>query len=147
MNTDEEPIAKRRRMTKERKARWLARQSQESLDNIHAVDTAAYRIEAETPAQSQARREGNAEAYNIVRDRQSQGIRDKAIHFIEAHVETDNCGPMNIICQFCKSKNFSAECPYDGKFTSCCRKGKIKLEKPSDALVMICFILIFFLTY
>ncbi|GBO31721.1 hypothetical protein AVEN_163542-1 [Araneus ventricosus] len=28
MNTDEEPIAKRRRMTKERRARWLARQRQ-----------------------------------------------------------------------------------------------------------------------
>ncbi|GBN20107.1 hypothetical protein AVEN_30969-1 [Araneus ventricosus] len=41
---------------------------------------------------------------------------------------------MNIICQFCKSKNFAAERPSDGKFISCCRKGKIKLEKPSDAL-------------
>ncbi|GBM87652.1 hypothetical protein AVEN_97243-1 [Araneus ventricosus] len=61
MNTDEEPIAKRRRMTKERKARWLARESQESLqpgilsmDRIRAVDAAAYgrRIEAETPSQA-----------------------------------------------------------------------------------------------
>ncbi|GBM27573.1 hypothetical protein AVEN_97087-1 [Araneus ventricosus] len=41
---------------------------------------------------------------------------------------------MNIICQFRKSKNFAAELPSDSKFTSCCRKGKIKLEKPSDAL-------------
>ncbi|GBO34875.1 hypothetical protein AVEN_23956-1 [Araneus ventricosus] len=41
---------------------------------------------------------------------------------------------MNIICQFRKSKNFAAERSSDGKFTSCCRKGKIKLEKPSDAL-------------
>ncbi|GBN94981.1 hypothetical protein AVEN_9902-1 [Araneus ventricosus] len=99
MNTDEEHIAKRRRITKERKARWLARQSQESLDRIRAVDAAAYRrrIEAETPAQSQARRERNAEAHHIVRDRHSQRIRDKAIHFIEAQVETDNCGPKNII--------------------------------------------------
>ncbi|GBO34874.1 hypothetical protein AVEN_23955-1 [Araneus ventricosus] len=68
MNADEEPIAKRRRMTKERKARWLARQRQESLDRIRAVDAAAYkrRIEAETPAQSQARRERYAEAHHIV---------------------------------------------------------------------------------
>ncbi|GBM31624.1 hypothetical protein AVEN_213655-1 [Araneus ventricosus] len=67
MNTDEEPIAKRRRMTKERKARWLARQSQESLDIIRAVDAAAYRrrIEAGTPAQSQARRERYAEAHHL----------------------------------------------------------------------------------
>ncbi|GBN25994.1 hypothetical protein AVEN_80055-1 [Araneus ventricosus] len=41
---------------------------------------------------------------------------------------------MNIICQFRKSKNFAAERPSDGKFTSCSRKGKIKLQKPSDAL-------------
>ncbi|GBN26666.1 Putative protein in type-1 retrotransposable element R1DM [Araneus ventricosus] len=54
MNTDEESIARRRRMTKERKARWLARQSQESLDRIRAVDASAYRrrIEAETPSQA-----------------------------------------------------------------------------------------------
>ncbi|GBN67640.1 hypothetical protein AVEN_235971-1 [Araneus ventricosus] len=136
MNTDEEPIAIRQQMTKERKARWLARQSLESLDRIRAVDSAAYRrrIEAETPAQSQARRERYAEAYHLVRNRQSQRIHDEAIHFIEAHVETHNCGPMNIICQFCKSKNFAAERSSDGKFTSCCCKEKIKLEKPSDAL-------------
>ncbi|GBM07174.1 hypothetical protein AVEN_15421-1 [Araneus ventricosus] len=42
LNTDEEPIIERRRMAKERKARWLARQSQESLDRIRAVDAAAY---------------------------------------------------------------------------------------------------------
>ncbi|GBM41329.1 hypothetical protein AVEN_241487-1 [Araneus ventricosus] len=121
-------------MTKERKTRWLARQSQESLDRIHAIDAAAYRrrVEAETPPQSQARRERYAEAHHLVRDRQR--IRDEAIHFIEAQVETHNCGPMNIICQFRKSKNFAAERPSDGKFTSCFRKGKIKLEKPSDAL-------------
>ncbi|GBO14219.1 hypothetical protein AVEN_200592-1 [Araneus ventricosus] len=66
MNTDEEPIAKRRRMTKERKARWLARQSQESLDRIRAVDAAAYRrrLEAETPAQSEVRRERDAAAHS-----------------------------------------------------------------------------------
>ncbi|GBN12293.1 hypothetical protein AVEN_199463-1 [Araneus ventricosus] len=97
-------------------------------DRIRAVDAAAYRkrIEAETPAR--ARRERDAEAHRLVRDRQR--IRDGAIHFIEAQVEIHNCGTVNIICQFCKSKNFAAELPSDGKFTSCCRKGKIKLEKP-----------------
>ncbi|GBN88632.1 hypothetical protein AVEN_186603-1 [Araneus ventricosus] len=136
MITDEEPISKRRRMAREGKARWLARQIQESLDRIRAVDAAACRrrIEAETPAQSQARRKRYAEGHHLVRNRQSQRIRDEAIHFIEAQVETHNCGPMNIICQFRKSKNFAAERPSDGKFTSCCHKGKIKLEKPSDAL-------------
>ncbi|GBO34290.1 hypothetical protein AVEN_166295-1 [Araneus ventricosus] len=106
------------------------------IAGIRAVDAAAYRrrIEAETTAQSQARRERYAEAHHLVRNRQSQRIRDEAIHFIEAQVEKHNCGPMNIICQFRKSKNFAAERPSGGKFTSCFRKEKIKLEKPSDAL-------------
>ncbi|GBM76222.1 hypothetical protein AVEN_86431-1 [Araneus ventricosus] len=71
MNTDEESIAKRWRMTKERKARWLARQSQESLDRIRAVDAAAYRrhIEAETPAQ--ARRERDAAEHSCRIERQT----------------------------------------------------------------------------
>ncbi|GBN90439.1 hypothetical protein AVEN_203547-1 [Araneus ventricosus] len=49
MNTDEEAIAKRRRMTKERKARWLARQSQELLDRIRVVDAAAYKRPRPSP--------------------------------------------------------------------------------------------------
>ncbi|GBN97597.1 hypothetical protein AVEN_21530-1 [Araneus ventricosus] len=81
------------------------------IAGIPAVDAAAYRrrIEAETTAQSQARRERYAEAHHLVRNRQR--IRDEAIHFIEAQIETHNCGPMNIICQFRKSKNFAAERP------------------------------------
>ncbi|GBM17943.1 hypothetical protein AVEN_273035-1, partial [Araneus ventricosus] len=39
MNTDEEAIAKRRRMA-ERKADWPASRSQESLDRFDAVDAA-----------------------------------------------------------------------------------------------------------
>ncbi|GBN15655.1 hypothetical protein AVEN_167115-1 [Araneus ventricosus] len=73
------------------------------------------------PAQSQARRERDAKSHRLVRDRKSERIRDVAIHFIEAQVETINCGP---ICQFCKSTNFAAERPSDGKFNSCCKKGK-----------------------
>ncbi|GBN45835.1 hypothetical protein AVEN_2228-1 [Araneus ventricosus] len=76
MNTDEEPIAKRRKMAKKRKARWLARQNQESLDRIHAVDVAACgrRIEAETPAQSHARRERDAAAHSRRIERQTPDL-------------------------------------------------------------------------
>ena len=42
------------------------------------------------------------------------------------------CGAMDVICQFCSARNFSAERPLDDKFTSCCRKGKVKLEQPKD---------------
>ncbi|GBN07784.1 hypothetical protein AVEN_40681-1 [Araneus ventricosus] len=73
MNTDEGPIAKRRRMIKEKKARWLARQSQESLVRIHAADAAAYRrrIVAETLAQSQSCRERDAACHSRRIERQT----------------------------------------------------------------------------
>ncbi|GLV43588.1 uncharacterized protein CBL_20531 [Carabus blaptoides fortunei] len=34
--------------------------------------------------------------------------------------------------EFCASRNFVAERPADGKFTSCCRKGNVKLPEPID---------------
>ena len=43
-----------------------------------------------------------------------------------------SCGPMDVTCQFCGSKNFTAERPSDGKFTSCCRKGKFRLQQQRD---------------
>ncbi|GBN81526.1 hypothetical protein AVEN_214233-1 [Araneus ventricosus] len=82
MNTDKELIAKRRRMTKERKTRWLARHSQESLDRIRAVDAAADRrlIESQTPSQAQNRREIHAgkQRFHIERQTlaQSQSRRE-----------------------------------------------------------------------
>ncbi|GBM57010.1 hypothetical protein AVEN_146038-1 [Araneus ventricosus] len=67
MNTDENHIAKRWRMTKKRKARWLARQSQEFLYRIRAVHSAAYtrRNEAETPSQAQNCRKIHAEKQRL----------------------------------------------------------------------------------
>ena len=62
---------------------------------------------------------------------QSQAIQNEAISFSEGIIK-NYCGPMNVICCFCSSKNFHAERPSDGKFTSCCRKGKVKLEIPKD---------------
>ncbi|GBL84080.1 hypothetical protein AVEN_100927-1 [Araneus ventricosus] len=66
-------------MTKERKARWLARQSQESLDRIRAVDADAYRrrTEAETPAQSQARRERDAAAHIVAASKDKLPVKLK----------------------------------------------------------------------
>lgn len=43
-----------------------------------------------------------------------------------------NCGPLNQICEYCGSKNFAEERPADKKFTSCCRKGKVKISPPRD---------------
>jgi hypothetical protein len=36
---------------------------------------------------------------------------------------------MNEICSECQSKNFKEEKPSDGKFNSCCHKGKVSLSQ------------------
>ncbi|XP_063794712.1 LOW QUALITY PROTEIN: uncharacterized protein LOC134949961 [Pseudophryne corroboree] len=36
------------------------------------------------------------------------------------------------MCHFCGAHNFLSERPSDGKFTSCCQKGKVKLPKPKN---------------
>ena len=38
------------------------------------------------------------------------------------------CGDLNVLCEFCQSKNFTKERPSDGKFTICCQKGRVNLE-------------------
>jgi hypothetical protein len=37
-------------------------------------------------------------------------------------------GDMNIVCPECEAKHFAKELPSDGKFSSCCHKGKVKLN-------------------
>lgn len=73
-----------------------------------------------------------AERQRLERERQRQAAREDAINFVEVQVQQHNCGSMDVICQFCRSKNFIAVRSSDGKFISCCRKGKVKLPKPLD---------------
>ncbi|GBL94272.1 hypothetical protein AVEN_16796-1 [Araneus ventricosus] len=68
-----------------------------------------------------------------IHQQQSQGIINQSLYFCESQVETQYCGPMNVICEVCKSKNFLGERPSDNKFTICCRKGKFKLQKSVDS--------------
>src|SRR5277367_4774537 len=91
------------------------------------------RLLYQTPEEAEARRAANAVAHRLAQEHRSQAIRDQAFHFDENQVSQFNCGSMNVLCQFCGSRNFAAERPSDGKFNSCCRKGKVKLEKPLDA--------------
>lgn len=73
------------------------------------------------------------EAYRIfTQDMQSQSIREEAISFNENEIIAHSCGQLNIVCNFCQSKNFIEERPDDNKFNQCCRKGKVMLKKPTD---------------
>src|SRR5258705_12762773 len=134
MEQNEDPAGRKRRLSRERQQRWRARQSQETLARLRGDDSQAHRLrrQRETPEQTQTRRAAAVARQYLSHERQSQGIRNEAINFVEAQVDAHNCGPMNIICQFCCSRNFVAERPSDGKFTSCCRKGKLKLPRPMD---------------
>src|SRR6218665_2680120 len=62
MHQDEDPADKKRRQERERKARWLGKQSQESLKRIREAKAASLRrhIQQLTPDQAIARRAANA---------------------------------------------------------------------------------------
>jgi len=45
----------------------------------------------------------------------------------DSMVEQHNCGSLSIQCEFCKAKHFAAERPINGKFPTCCHKGKVAL--------------------
>ena len=153
MDVGEDPMERKRRLARERKARWRAKQSQETLAKINAEkrrkleleteEHAAARQEAnaasqrnrialETPSQKQARLTANSSSYQAAQKRISQAIQDVASNFDEANVDQHHCGPFDAMCQFCASRNFAAERPADKKFTSCCRKGRVKLPKPTN---------------
>src|SRR6218665_825550 len=62
MHQDEDPADKKRRQARERKARWLGKQSQESLKRIREAKAPSLRrhIQKLTPDQAIARRAANA---------------------------------------------------------------------------------------
>lgn len=62
----------------------------------------------------------------------SQAFQNSAAQFNENEIAPHFCGLMNVLCQFCSSKNFLSEKPSDGKFSYCCQKGKVKMPKPLD---------------
>ena len=62
----------------------------------------------------------------------SEAVRNEAINFNETQFDQHDCGEFDVLCTSCRSRNFAAEQPSDGLFTSCCRKGKVMLSKPID---------------
>src|SRR5271156_4349579 len=84
------------------------------------------------------RRESESEdqrAQRLLRQRQRQRIsrnqmQDHGValrHVHDAEISEHYCGAMSAICSYCSSTNFDGERCRDGKFTSCCHKGKVKL--------------------
>ncbi|MEI7488175.1 MAG: hypothetical protein WCJ72_12340 [Chryseobacterium sp.] len=99
-----------------------------------ALDAVAHHIQiaAETNQQREIRLSANLHSQQLARQRQTEAILQEAINYTDNSVAHHSCGPLDVVCQFCGSRNFAAERPADRKFTSCCRKGKVKLSKPLD---------------
>ena len=51
--------------------------------------------------------------------------------FAENSIPQHTTGLLNVACQFCGALHFTAERPRDGRFTRCCRKGKLQFTHPA----------------
>ena len=102
---------------------------------LHRETNAAsqrHRVEQMSPNELQLHRAANAISQRLARDRAGEAVRNEAINFNETQFDQHDCGEFDVLCTSCRSRNFAAEQPSDGLFTSCCRKGKVMLPKPID---------------
>ena len=76
-----------------------------------------------SPNELQLHRAANAISQRLAQDRASEAVRNEAINFNETQFDQHDCGEFDVLCTSCRSRNFAAEQPSDGLFTSCCRKG------------------------
>jgi hypothetical protein len=87
----------------------------------------------ETTEEQLRRKELDAQRKTDIRERVTI---EKMKGFLSTHniarensnIEQHYIGLMNEICHECQSMNFKDEKPSDGKFSSCCHKGKVMLD-------------------
>src|SRR6218665_1687291 len=98
MHQDEDPADKKRRQARERKGRWLGKQSKESLKRIREAKAASLRrhIQQLTPDQAIARRAANAASrrrhYTAINSRLSFSRFSKMVGFnLTAATVTIHC--------------------------------------------------------
>ena len=148
MNRGESSSEKKKSLMRESKERSRKRQrereTEEQLVERQAIASQSMQTSRrmETRAQSASRRASDATRKQLFRARPVEILaptlarlpphRDEVDSFDEQLFEEHDCGHFDVICQFCRSKNFLDERPKDGKFNSCCRKGKIMLQKVKD---------------
>jgi hypothetical protein len=118
-------VVHQRQRASETPEQRLARQTADAV--AHQV-----RIITQTSQQAEERHAARIQNRQLAQRRQHEAILQEAINLSDNSVNIHHCGPFDVICQFCYSKNFAAERPADLKFTTCCRKGKVKLSKPFD---------------
>ena len=67
-------------------------------------------------------RESKSAARNIENHSAAKFYNDK---FKDNEIEIHYLGPMDAVCQYCNALHFAGEKPADGKFKTCCHKGKV----------------------
>lgn len=105
---------------------------QSQIRNANNLRSQHLRLSLETDEERELRLFATEAHRLLTQELHSQAIREEAIAINENEIVAHTCGQLNIICEFCQSKNFIDERPTDRKFTQCCRKGKVKLSKPTD---------------
>lgn len=131
--TQDERQARRDEAAQIQRLRRSQETSEETLARLEANNRSRQlRFHHETEEEREIRLLADLSYRHMTQEQQSQAIREEAIAFDEEAIVSHHCGPLNIICQYCASKNFIGERPPDKKFTLCCRKGKVKLPKPQD---------------
>lgn len=151
-----ENAAKKAKLAVNHRMRRANETEEQNLARLNA-DAQAHRIQRdnETVEQSQIRLASVAQSMRQIRSQETQQERQERVSQAERQREIDkliamldfqyqvtnlnendvdlhSCGPLNVICEFCHSRNFIGERPSDGLFTSCCRKGKVMLPKEYD---------------
>jgi hypothetical protein len=87
----------------------------------------------ETPEEQLRRKQLDTQRKTDIRERETIGrlkgfLSTHNIARQNSNVEQHYIGLMNEKCHECQSMNFKDEKPSDGKFSSCCHKGKVMLD-------------------
>ena len=95
------------------------------------------REQASTPRRAlrseQVLRQNEAPIHTINHNDQNSNVQTETARRLTANIHNETItevfttGPMQVKCQYCHALHFANERPQDGKFKSCCHKGKIKM--------------------
>jgi hypothetical protein len=135
---DRETLEQRHQRRQDDALRHSSLRDRETLDQRHqrrqddALRHSSLR-DRETTEEQLRRKELDAQRKTDTRERVTI---EKLKGFLPTHniarensnVEQHYIGLMNEICHECQSMNFKDEKPSDGKFSSCCHKGKVMLD-------------------
>jgi hypothetical protein len=126
-NETEEERCQRRRESRERMAFYRENETNEESCQRREenAERMAFRRHSESEKETELRRKSDAEQ-KVESKRKPKSTHNIALTNTE--IDEYYIGKMEEICTECRSLNFKDERPIDGKFNSCCHKGKVLLD-------------------